>query len=484
MVSFNLFFSNSNTKLADGYNHQQSQQDFSSTGAVDRPIPEMHKETPQVDLHEAGPEETTPASPATVASSTTIAPGSGPTPRSFTLFQSRVGRIRFSHKQVLIIEREQRKERRVLDDLKHVVLSDAISSQSDKSAMRSAEIVRSLIVGTNTTSLAPMNAKPLSKTQLGKVKSDLSKPKSANKVISHLRRLDVASNSSITAATPAPKGPIHAVCLCASDEEVARTHFSRLEAGPNVKSEDDIVSHSVVTASLESVTSVLENLQVINLLSGDLGIGQPPDGEGILSGAIPTAEAIMKGIEAITPQLMSLGYATDHAMLPDHEGVYPPTDRISVLTYWWGFELVLPSRSISFLGKVKSVSHTLLTFLTTLAAVSEGVREVLPFVRYMSQFVEFEFDTIKRQDEGKGVVCAATWIMPVALVPRPWDFIPRAGPNQNAEPAMSNPVASKSDSTETSAPAAPPMDAKTPAVIQPTRPTVNEPNVGTSDGVV
>jgi hypothetical protein len=85
--------------------------------------------------------------------------------------------------------------------------------------------------------------------------------------------------------------------------------------------------------------------------------------------------------------------------------------------------------------KCQSISHTVLTFLTTLAAVSEGVRELLPFVRYISQFVEFEFNTIKHQDQGKGVICAATWyvinqafqfikltlsmfnrIMPVALV--------------------------------------------------------------------
>lgn len=54
--------------------------------------------------------------------------------------------------------------------------------------------------------------------------------------------------------------------------------------------------------------------------------------------------------------------------------------------------------------------------------MNEGVREVLPFVRYMGQFVDFEWGEIKGVDEGRGVVCAATWIMPAALVPRPWDF--------------------------------------------------------------
>jgi hypothetical protein len=50
------------------------------------------------------------------------------------------------------------------------------------------------------------------------------------------------------------------------------------------------------------------------------------------------------------------------------------------------------------------------------------VREILPFIRYISQFVQAEWSLIKRADEGKGVVCTATWLLPVALVPRAWDF--------------------------------------------------------------
>ena len=38
-----------------------------------------------------------------------------------------------------------------------------------------------------------------------------------------------------------------------------------------------------------------------------------------------------------------------------------------------------------------------------------GVREILPFVRYIGQYLDFEFDAIKGQDQGQGVVCAATW---------------------------------------------------------------------------
>ena len=50
-----------------------------------------------------------------------------------------------------------------------------------------------------------------------------------------------------------------------------------------------------------------------------------------------------------------------------------------------------------------------MNFLSAVALINSGVREILPFIRYISQYVDFEFNAIKRQDKGKGVVCAATW---------------------------------------------------------------------------
>ncbi|KAF8479431.1 hypothetical protein F5888DRAFT_1642447 [Russula emetica] len=41
--------------------------------------------------------------------------------------------------------------------------------------------------------------------------------------------------------------------------------------------------------------------------------------------------------------------------------------------------------------------------------------------RSFSQYINFEFCTIKAQDRGRGVICAATCIEPAVLVPRPWD---------------------------------------------------------------
>lgn len=51
----------------------------------------------------------------------------------------------------------------------------------------------------------------------------------------------------------------------------------------------------------------------------------------------------------------------------------------------------------------------MINVLTALAVLNEGAREILPFVRYISSFIDTEFNMIKREDRGKGVVCAATW---------------------------------------------------------------------------
>ena len=81
------------------------------------------------------------------------------------------------------------------------------------------------------------------------------------------------------------------------------------------------------------------------------------------------------------------------------------------------------------------MAHTVVNFLTSLSVANGGVAEILPFIRYISTYIDMEFSQIQGQDEGKGVVCAETWIMPAALVPRPWDF---ADPPSSKEPVHSS----------------------------------------------
>lgn len=68
-----------------------------------------------------------------------------------------------------------------------------------------------------------------------------------------------------------------------------------------------------------------------------------------------------------------------------------------------------PSSSVYTIQNAHSISGAVVNFLSALALINNGVREILPFIRYISQFIDFEFKTIQGQDRGKGVVCAATW---------------------------------------------------------------------------
>ncbi|KAJ7072332.1 hypothetical protein C8F01DRAFT_1044885 [Mycena amicta] len=302
------------------------------------------------------------------------------------------------------------------------------SSNSDKRAKEFAMILRTLIVGPTNDYAVPQVSKAVARPQLSKVKSELIKPHSANKVIAQLRALPLLDEK----AKACPSGPIHAVCLAHPDAEEHELHFAKLTE----ESEDatETLVPNGARTSLQKLASTFNEMHIVDLVTApDLGLGQPGDGKGLLAGAIPTAESVLNGFEQITPQLMALGYATGKAILPDHKGVHPPTDRMSVLTYWWGLEIVLPPPTLAYLSvsvlwslnsishsdpsqNTKSIAGTLVNFLTALSLVNNGVREILPFVRYISQFIDFEFNMIKAQDQGQGVVCASTWIMPAALV--------------------------------------------------------------------
>ncbi|KAK0212696.1 hypothetical protein DFS33DRAFT_1283823 [Desarmillaria ectypa] len=303
---------------------------------------------------------------------------------------------------------------------KHFLLSS--KARSDNRAKQSAEVVRALIVGHGGRSVKGSPAKPL----VSQVKSELMKPKTANKVIAHLRDLSVEDLAAqVSPPSRRKKGPIRAVCLANTDEQEHELHFAYINSDAGMSKEQTFGEFSVAVAPADKLSQMFDEMHIVDLIrSPDLGLGQPGDGEGLLAGAVPTAETVLNGIQQITPELMALGYATGKAVLPDHTGVYPPTDRMSVLTYWWGLEVALPPPTLAYLGNVHSISNAIVNFMSALALVNNGAREILPFVRYISQFVDFEFNAIKAQDKGRGVVCAATWIMPAAMVPRPWDFNP------------------------------------------------------------
>lgn len=136
----------------------------------------------------------------------------------------------------------------------------------------------------------------------------------------------------------------------------------------------------------------------------------------------------------------------------DMSAFHPPLDRMAIFVHWWGFEITLPSATLLYLNTAHSVSGAFLSFLQTMA-VGGGVPELLPFIKYISTFMEVEYKAIQAQDEGHGVVVAATWFMPLALVPRPWDY-PLDGPqtSKDVPPEITTP--SSPTEAEKSAPQA------------------------------
>lgn len=198
--------------------------------------------------------------------------------------------------------------------------------KADERATESALIVRSLIIGQSPTHPAlSQSNNGFSMPQLSKVKSQLMQPKTANKVIAQLRVLSASNrktNREKSDVEERPVGPVHAVCLDTTDVEAEKHHFSRLTKEDCV---EELAAESsspiIANTSVDKLANMFKDMHIISLvMTPDFGLGQPGDGHGMLSGAIPTVETIIDGIEQITPQLMAIGLATGNAFLPDHKG--------------------------------------------------------------------------------------------------------------------------------------------------------------------
>jgi hypothetical protein len=135
-----------------------------------------------------------------------------------------------------------------------------------------------------------------------------------------------------------------------------------------------------------------------------------------------------------------------------HHGllIKPPTDRISVYVWWWGFEIALPPPAIKTLSSVASVQQSFFSFLQAFIlaggasfclfplllpetdfSLLAGAPELAPLARYLSSYLDMEWSAIRAQNKGallltlrlfspklifsagNGVVLAATWLLPV-----------------------------------------------------------------------
>ncbi|KAG0049175.1 hypothetical protein BGZ83_006001 [Gryganskiella cystojenkinii] len=99
----------------------------------------------------------------------------------------------------------------------------------------------------------------------------------------------------------------------------------------------------------------------------------------------------------------------------------PPTNVISAYTYWWGYEIYVPHKCMNKLQRVTNTSQIFFGFLSGAVIGIPGLAALVPLSRIISAWVGFQWAVIKAEDLGKGVVLSATWVLPVALAPRPWD---------------------------------------------------------------
>ncbi|KAI6000557.1 hypothetical protein EDD15DRAFT_2362056 [Pisolithus albus] len=289
---------------------------------------------------------------------------------------------------------------------------------TEKRVKESAMLVRLLIVCDSNLSPGAKSVKTSSvaKNAVRRMHSHLSKPKSASKVIAHLKYPSPqASDHPVNSHVP-----LRAVCLDVTDNEAHEQYFSKLG--------------SVASASVTAVSDALRDVHIVHLFAApNMGFGAPATSPGVFAGA-----------------LLALGYATGKAIMPNHKGVIVPTDRVSVLTYWWGFEVCLPPSTLAYIQSAATPGSALLDLLTAVSVLNEGVREILPFIRYLAQFVQMEWHSIHATDEGRGVraVLNMPRIMPIALVPRAWDFADLPQPSEQTQSNASHtPIATTNTNT-------------------------------------
>ena len=146
---------------------------------------------------------------------------------------------------------------------------------------------------------------------------------------------------------------------------------------------------------------------------------------------------------------------------PEHAGGQkrvwiPSTTKVSLHASWWGYNLYLPQPVLDSLDgdvdeaeKIANLINRCLTYMLNnvpaglppaFAAVITILKAIAPTTGYISTFIGWSWDTIKSFNKGQGVVLSATWILPVALIPRAWDApaAPAAGtiPATPATPAV------------------------------------------------
>ena len=138
---------------------------------------------------------------------------------------------------------------------------------------------------------------------------------------------------------------------------------------------------------------------------------------------------------------------------PDYSWIPPPMMK------------VLDDKSIDIAKKANIISTALQWILdhvpsglpVELVAVVLVLKAIAPIIGYIGAFISWSWGTIKGFDKGQGVVLSATWLLPIALIPGSWDFVPPTTPTTPAPAPTPTPAPAP-----TPAPVLTPVPAPTP----------------------
>lgn len=142
----------------------------------------------------------------------------------------------------------------------------------------------------------------------------------------------------------------------------------------------------------------------------------------------------------------------------------PSSTKVSLHASWWGYNLYLPQPVLDSLDgdvdeaeKIANLINKCLNYIlnnvpaglpASFAAVVTILKAIAPTTGYISTFIGWSWDTIKGFNKGQGVVLSATWILPVALIPRAWDApSSSAGGSTPTAPAAPTPATPSDDAS-------------------------------------
>ncbi|KAG8736209.1 hypothetical protein FRC12_017730 [Ceratobasidium sp. 428] len=127
----------------------------------------------------------------------------------------------------------------------------------------------------------------------------------------------------------------------------------------------------------------------------------------------------------------------------------PSPDNISLQCSWWGYRIYLPPPVLAVLSDQKLEAASRAALVTNalqwmidhvptallppqVGLVMSLIRGIIPALGYIGGFVAWSWNAISGADKGDGVVLSATWLLPIALIPGPWDIPPE--PVKQIEP--------------------------------------------------